>query len=146
MNSIQTFIYNHLKNDIKQELINELQDVTNQRYIDIIHKEVDTYFHENDINLDDNVDDDVDDNFKQRKPITENTCKALKWKGTGVVGYVEQCSFNKCEDSDCFCTKHHKKFIEKGFWWLGTIDEPIKKCYIDYNKKPHYPENYIGDK
>tara|TARA_Y100000389_G_C17282225_1_gene423568 strand:+ start:138 stop:572 length:435 start_codon:yes stop_codon:yes gene_type:complete len=144
MNSIQKFIYNHLINDIKQELIDELQDKSNQRYIDLIHREVDTYFQENNINLDDHVDDDED--FKQRKPITEKSCKARTWQGTGVTGYVEQCSFNKCEDSECFCRKHHKKYLEKGFWWLGTIDEPIQECYIHYNKKKHYPENYIGDK
>jgi hypothetical protein len=146
MNSIQIFIYNHLKFDIKQELINELQDVTNQRYIDIIHKEVDMYFQENDIHLDENIDDD-DDDFKQRKPITENTCKARTWKKhTGVNGYVEQCSRNKCEDSDCYCTLHHNKNIKNGFWWLGSVDEPIQECYIDYNKKEHFTKNYIGDK
>ena len=144
MNSIQKHIYDHLKNDIKQELINELQDVTNQRYIDLINQEVDTYFQENNVVLDD--DDDDDDNYKQRRPITEKTCKARKWGGTCVTGYVEQCSRNKCSDSDCFCTKHHKKFLEHGFWWLGTVDEPIQKCYINYNQKKHYPKNYIGDK
>jgi hypothetical protein len=144
MNSIKKIIYDHLKNDIKQELIDELQDKTNQRYIDLIHKEVDTYFQENNINLDDNID--HDEEYKERRPITENTCKARKWGGTGVVGYVEQCSRNKCEDSDIYCTMHNNKFLEHGFWWLGNVNEPIQECYIDYNKKEHYPDNYIGDK
>ena len=143
MNSIQKIIYNHLKKDIKQELIDELQDKNNQRYIDLINQEVDTYFQENNINLDDHVN---DEEYKERKPITENTCKARTWQGTGVKGYVEQCSRNKCLDSDCYCTLHHNKNIKKGFWWLGTVDESIQECYIDYNKKKHFPENYIGDK
>jgi hypothetical protein len=144
MSSIQHIIYNHLKNDIKQELINELQDKTNQRYIDIINQEVDTYFQENDVVLED--DDDDDDNDKERRPITENTCKARTWQGTCVDGYVEQCSRNKCKYSDIYCTMHHNKNIKKGFLWLGSVYEPIQESYIDYNKKPHKPKNYIGDK
>lgn len=141
MNSIQQIIYNHLKNDIKKELLNELKEQDNQRYIDLINQEVNTYFQENDVVLEDD-DGDENDYNKERRPITENTCKARTWKGTGVDGYVEQCSRNKCSDSDCFCTRHHKKFLEHGFWWLRTVDEPIQKCYINYNKKEHYPKNY----
>ena len=134
MNNIPELIINHLKNDVIKELIEELHDPTNERYILEINEVVDKYFKDNKVILEEDIEDEevlisISHIPRDKFTYTEHTCIARVWNR----GDPGQCSKKKCEGKDALCTAHSNQFKKHGYLCLGTINEEPKKEYIHYN-------------
>tara|TARA_Y100001935_G_C17189056_1_gene449084 strand:- start:223 stop:594 length:372 start_codon:yes stop_codon:yes gene_type:complete len=117
---------------LKKDIMNELQD-DNKIHKDLLIKELDTYFQENELTFSEvsitNGTHQVRNRDAYKNKI--NKCKALVWN----EGYGGQCSRSQKEGCGGFCKAHFEKGGEE--WWLGTVDSRIERP-IDIKGKLHY--------
>ena len=110
------FIKERLKKDILHEFIQEGVDKQ------LIEKEINLYFQENDVELNEIEIKVSSDTHKIRpRSIYQNRtkrCKARIWN----EGEGGQCSCSGLEEYAGFCKTHFKKGGND--WWLGVINQP----------------------
>jgi len=125
------YYYEFIKEKLKKDIIEEMSK--NKRYENMIQKEIDDYFKNNEIEFNESNKIIGTHQVRNRDAYEkkENKCKALVWN----EGFGGQCSRSMKDDCGGFCKQHFKKGGEE--WWLGTIEKRVERP-VDIKGKVHY--------